>query len=142
MIVGAAVVELHIHGSQSLKARRGVVRAISQRVRNRMNLSVAEVGGQDTWQRAVLGLAAAGSDAVNVRRQLERAVEFIEGLGLAEVLGSDIDVETRHYFEAGALWDDDDGANGLREDDPEDADDGPGLRALGSSDRTREDDER
>ena len=48
MIVGAAVVEIYIHGSQSLKQKRGVVRSITRRVRNRFNLSVAEVGGQDT----------------------------------------------------------------------------------------------
>ena len=48
MIVGAAAVEIHIHESQSLKQKRGVVRSIAQRVRNRFQLSVAEVGGQDT----------------------------------------------------------------------------------------------
>ena len=67
MIVGASVVELHIEGCCSLKAKRGVVRSVSQRVRNRFNLAVAEVGGQDTWQRAVLGLAAAGSDSNSSR---------------------------------------------------------------------------
>ena len=92
MIVGASVVELHIHGCQSLKAKRGVVRSIVQRVRNRFNLSVAEVGGQDTWQRAVLGLTAAGSDAVTVRRVLEKAEGFIEDLHLAEVGVVDIEV--------------------------------------------------
>jgi uncharacterized protein YlxP (DUF503 family) len=92
MMVGAAVVELHIHGSQSLKQKRGVVRSISQRVRNRFNLSVAEVGGQDTWQIAVLGLTAAGTDRAAVRRRLERALEFIEDLHLAEVLSTDVEL--------------------------------------------------
>ena len=92
MIVGACVVELHIHGCQSLKAKRGVVRSIVQSVRNRFNLSVAEVGGQDTWQLAVLGLAAAGSDAVAVRRLLERASDFVEDLHLAEVTSVDFEV--------------------------------------------------
>ena len=73
MIVGASVVELHIEGCRSLKAKRGVVRSIVRRVRNRFNLSVAEVGGQDTWQYAVLGLAAAGFEAGLVRSVLERA---------------------------------------------------------------------
>ncbi len=41
MVIGAARVELHVHGSQSLKQKRGVVRAISQRVRNRFNVAVA-----------------------------------------------------------------------------------------------------
>jgi len=92
MIVGAALVELHVHGSQSLKAKRGVVRSISQRVRNRFNLAVAEVGGQDTWQRVQLGLAAAGSDAAAVRAVLDRAVRFIEELHLAEVTDSDVEL--------------------------------------------------
>jgi uncharacterized protein YlxP (DUF503 family) len=92
MIVGAAVVELHIHGSQSLKAKRGVVRSISHRVRNRFNLSVAEVGGQGTWQIAVIGMTTVGADPRTVRRVLDRAVVFVEDLHLAEVLDSDVEL--------------------------------------------------
>jgi uncharacterized protein YlxP (DUF503 family) len=92
MVVGAAVVEIHVHGSRSLKQKRGVVRSIVQRVRNRFNCSVAEVGGQDTWQRAVLGLGAVGSDETALRRQLEKALAFIEDLHLAEVLGSEVEI--------------------------------------------------
>jgi len=92
VIVGAALVEIHVHGSRSLKAKRGVVRSIKQRVRNRFNLAVAEVGGQDLWQRAQIGLTAVGSDATGVRRTLDRAIEFIEELHLAEVVGSDVEL--------------------------------------------------
>jgi uncharacterized protein YlxP (DUF503 family) len=66
MIVGAAIVEIHVHGSPSLKQKRGVVRSIQQRLRNRFNISVAEVGGQGTWQRAVLGMSVTGSEAAPV----------------------------------------------------------------------------
>jgi uncharacterized protein YlxP (DUF503 family) len=99
MIVGAAAVEIHIHGSQSLKSRRGVVRSISQRVRNRFGLSVAEVGGQDTWQLAVLGLATVGSDRRKVRSVLEQALAFIEDLHLAEVLNTDVELVDLPYRE-------------------------------------------
>lgn len=92
MVVGAARVQLHVHGSQSLKQKRGVVRSIIQRVRNRFNLSVAEVGGQDTWQVAVLGLAIAANEAATARRRLEQAVDFIEDLHLAEVLEQEIEI--------------------------------------------------
>jgi hypothetical protein len=104
MIVGAAVVEIHIHGSGSLKERRGVVRSIAQRLRNRFNLSVAEVGGQDTWQRAALGLSVAGSDATVVRKVLDRAVVFVEELHLAEVVGSDVELVELPYQEGGGPW--------------------------------------
>ena len=92
MIVGAAVVELHVHGSQSLKQKRGVVRSVVQRLRNRFNVAVAEIGGQDTWQRAVIGIAATGNDRRYVRGLLEKALTFVEETHLAEVIGSDIDM--------------------------------------------------
>jgi uncharacterized protein YlxP (DUF503 family) len=92
MIVGAALVEIRVHGSQSLKTKRGVVRSIQQRVRNRFNLGVSEVGGQGTWQLAQLGLCAVGSDMGTVRGVLQRAVSFIEELHLAEVLDSEVEI--------------------------------------------------
>ena len=111
MIVGAALIEIHVHGSQSLKAKRGVVQSIKQRLRNRFNLAVAEVGGQDTWQRAVLGLSAVGSDASKVRGVLEKAVRFVEELHLADVIASDIEFVDLPYeasAESAPWFEDDD----------------------------------
>ena len=92
MIVGAAVVELHVHGSQSLKAKRGVVRSITGRLRNRFNVSASEVGGQGTWQRAVIGLSMSGAEEVPIRRALEAAIRFVEETHLAQVVASDIEM--------------------------------------------------
>ena len=92
MVVGAALVELRVHGSQSLKQKRGVLRSIAGRLRNRFNVSVAEVGGQDTWQRAVLGRAIAGTEEAAVRRRLQRMLEAVEEMHLAEVTGFDLEV--------------------------------------------------
>lgn len=92
MVVAAARVELHVHGSQSLKEKRGVVRSITQRLRNRFNVAVAEVGGQDTWQRAVLGLATTALDAQTARLRLEKAISFIEDLHLAEVVDQEVEI--------------------------------------------------
>ncbi|MFO0690491.1 MAG: DUF503 domain-containing protein [Myxococcota bacterium] len=100
MIVGVAVVELRIHESQSLKEKRGVVRRIAGRLRHRFNASVAEVGGQDTWQRAVIGIAVAGSDETVVRRTLGRAVEFVDEMHLAEILGSEVELMRMPLAEA------------------------------------------
>jgi|SRR5690606_20730513 len=92
MVVGAAAIELHVHGSQSLKQKRGVIRSIVQRVRNQFNVAVAEIGGQGTWQRADLAIVTTGSSERVVREILERALVFVEDLHLAEVLGSDVEL--------------------------------------------------
>jgi len=108
MIVGAALVELHVHGSRSLKQKRGVVRSVVQRVRGQFNLAVAEVGGQDTWQRVVLGMTAVGSDARVVRRVLDRAIAFVEELRLAEVRNSDVEIlSLPEEQESLVLWEED-----------------------------------
>jgi uncharacterized protein YlxP (DUF503 family) len=112
MIVGAAVVEIHVHESQSLKAKRGVVRSIAGRLRNRFNLSVSEVGGQGTWQRAVIGLSMTGSEEVLLRRALERAVTAIEEMNLAQVVASEIEMIRLPLSEEGGLPD------GIEEDLP------------------------
>ncbi len=103
MIVGAAIVELHVQGSRSLKEKRGVVRSLSQRLRNRFNVSVAEVGGQGTWQRAALGLATAGSNELRVRQHLEQALRFVEATHLADVTATEIECFDTGYAET---WDD------------------------------------
>lgn len=92
MIVGVAVVELRIHASQSLNEKRGVVRKLVGRLRHRFNVSVSEVGGQETWQRAVIGLAMAGHDETVVRKTLRRAVDFVDETHLAEILASDFEL--------------------------------------------------
>ena len=106
MIVGAAVVEIHVHESQSLKAKRGVVRSIAGRLRNRFNLSVSEVGGQGTWQRAVIGMSMTGSEEIPLRRALEKAVAAIEQMHLAEVVASEIEMIRLPISEEGGLPDD------------------------------------
>ncbi|MBM4383951.1 MAG: DUF503 domain-containing protein [Deltaproteobacteria bacterium] len=92
MFVAAARVEVHVHGSQSLKQKRGVINSIKQRVRNEFNVSIAEVGGQDTWQIAVLGMAAVSEEAQDARVRLEKAIDFIAGLHLAEVIDQEVEI--------------------------------------------------
>lgn len=46
--------ELEILGAQSLKEKRSVVKSLKDRLHDRFNVSVAETGHQDVWQRAEL----------------------------------------------------------------------------------------
>ncbi|MEO6654103.1 MAG: DUF503 domain-containing protein [Ilumatobacteraceae bacterium] len=56
-------VEIRIPAAQSLKDRRQVVRSLLDGAQQRFHVSVAEIGGQDTWQRATLGFAVVASEA-------------------------------------------------------------------------------
>jgi uncharacterized protein len=77
LIAALVVVELHIPGVSSLKGKRSVVKSMIAGLRNDLGVSVAEIGHQDLWQRARLGVAiAAGSEtgARKVAQQVEKIV--------------------------------------------------------------------
>lgn len=75
--VGAARIDVHLADVTSLKSRRAHLRRIEARLVD-LGCSVAEVGAQDRWQRAVLGVAIAASSASGVDRVLERIATAVE----------------------------------------------------------------
>ena len=78
MIVGTAWIELHIPEVNSLKGKRQIIKSIKERIRNRFNVSIAEVEKQDLWQRAALGLACVANDKAQANRILSKVINFIE----------------------------------------------------------------
>jgi uncharacterized protein YlxP (DUF503 family) len=80
--------------NHSLKGKRGVLRSIQARVSNQFNISVAECGDQDLWQSAILGFGVVGSNRPIVETTLQKVVEFVDGLGLAQVG----EVETEFFY--------------------------------------------
>lgn len=71
MFVYAAVVEIAIP-CRSLKGKRGIVKSILARARNRFNLSGAEVDRQDDWGTAMLGFASVSGSRLRARQILEQ----------------------------------------------------------------------
>ena len=76
MFVGVLRLTLHIPGARSLKERRKVVRSFKDRVQARLRLSIAEVGGLDQHQRAVLGVAVGANDAARCDELLASAASM------------------------------------------------------------------
>ncbi|MBW3661273.1 MAG: DUF503 domain-containing protein [Gemmatimonadetes bacterium] len=75
-IVGIRVFDVHILGTQSLKEKRFVLRSVKDRIANRFNVSIAETGHQDLWQRAELAVAAVAGD----RRSVEKTLDTVRDL--------------------------------------------------------------
>jgi uncharacterized protein YlxP (DUF503 family) len=90
MLIAAALLELALGEAGSLKDKRRVVRAVKDRLRARFNVAVAEVDDQDERHSICLGLATVGGDPRHLRARLEKAIRYVEGLGLAEVIGDDV----------------------------------------------------
>jgi uncharacterized protein len=76
--LGAMRVELHLPGIDSLKGKRALLNRAKAALRSELECSVAEVGWQDKWQRAALGIAVAASTAGGAERVLDRVRAVIE----------------------------------------------------------------
>lgn len=92
MIVGLCTVELFLPESQSLKDKRQVLLSLKDRLREKFNLSVAEVDGQDLWQKAVLGLACVANEGRYVNRLLDQALNLIRAVPAVEIVQSRIEL--------------------------------------------------
>lgn len=82
-------VEIRIPDSHSLKDRRQVVRSVVDGARQRFAVSAAEVGGQDTWQRATLGFAVVASEARLVEDVVDQLDRFLWSRPEIEVIGAE-----------------------------------------------------
>ncbi len=71
MVIGLLVLELHFPGARSLKDKRQALRSLEQRIRNRFNVSIAEVEHQDLWQRARLAVVSVNTDQGHLESTLD-----------------------------------------------------------------------
>jgi uncharacterized protein YlxP (DUF503 family) len=92
MVVGIGTIVLRIPGNTSLKGKRKVVKSVTARLRNTFNVSVAEVGANDSHQRAEIGMAFVGNDRRYINSKLDKALNFVEDMQLAEIIDSEVEI--------------------------------------------------
>lgn len=92
MTVGILRITFLLHGNQSLKDKRRVVKSLVEKSRHRFNVSVAEVADQDAHQRATIGVAVIGNDGRVLNSLLDHIVEFMDSQGLAELMDHEIEL--------------------------------------------------
>lgn len=90
--VALGLVELHFPGVESLKGKRHVLKGLKERVKNRFNVSVAEVDHEDLWQRATLAVACVANDARLANEVVSKAVNLIESLSDGAVIDVRVEV--------------------------------------------------
>ena len=79
MTVGLARLTLFLPEVHSLKEKRMVLRRVKDRAQQKFNLAIAEVGENDIWQRALIGVAVIGSGRRFVESALDEVIRFVRG---------------------------------------------------------------
>ena len=92
MTIGIARLGLFLGGSHSLKDKRMVLRRLKDLVRQKFNAAIAEVGDNDVWQRAVIGITVVGNERRFVESALDEVIGFVRGK--ADVTGEERELQT------------------------------------------------
>ena len=86
MLVALQRFDLRIRESRSLKQKRHVVKSLTAALRQRFNVSVAEVAHQDLWQRATIAVASVAGQEYHLRRVAAEVERFVDTWPAVEVL--------------------------------------------------------
>ncbi len=93
MFVGIAKISLVIGESHSLKDKRMVLRRIKDRVRERLSVTLNEVGEHDIWQRAELGCAVVSAERHKAQELLDAVANVALAAGGAQIVAIAKDVQ-------------------------------------------------
>jgi len=92
MVIGVCQLDLLIRENNSLKEKRRTIKRIIERVKNKFNVSIAEVGNHDLWQSSQLSFCMVGNDKRFINSSLDKVIRFIEELHSAEIIKSEIEL--------------------------------------------------
>lgn len=85
--IGVLTLELRLEHAHSLKDKRQVVQSLKERLRHKFNVAVAEIDGQELWQRATVAAVTVSPShdfAEKVLRSVEEEAAALLGGTLAD----------------------------------------------------------
>jgi uncharacterized protein YlxP (DUF503 family) len=92
MLIGALQIELLIPESDSLKAKRFVLKSIKTRLRNKFNIAVSEVDHNEKWQRALLAIAMVSNEKQFLDKQKTQILNFLYQEHKVEVVDQQFEI--------------------------------------------------
>ncbi len=92
MIVGLLSLELHLPESNSLKSKRMIIKSLKDRIRNKFNVSIAEVDANDLWQRSVLGVACVANETKIINAILNEVRSIVSDTPSIQLIDSSMEM--------------------------------------------------
>ncbi len=90
MLAALCRFDLRIPGCTSLKQKRHVVKTLTASLRQKFNVSVAEVDHHDLWQRATIGVASVAEEGYHLKRVMHQVERHIGTFPAVEMIDADL----------------------------------------------------
>ncbi len=92
MVVGTGKIVLRLHGCNSLKEKRAIVKAMVNRIMNRFNISIAETAYNENLLKAEIGFSITGNNRRTVNSTMDKVFNMAESMGLAQIIDSEMEI--------------------------------------------------
>ncbi|AHM56167.1 hypothetical protein EAL2_c08670 [Peptoclostridium acidaminophilum DSM 3953] len=92
MFVGVCTLELYIFHAYSLKDKRQVIKSIIDRLKSRYNISVAEVGQNDVWNKSEIGISCVSNSKSQINEVFNKIVDFIDNDERVEITNMEMEI--------------------------------------------------
>ncbi|KXB71871.1 MULTISPECIES: DUF503 domain-containing protein [Peptoniphilus] len=86
MIIGICTCEIFIFNANSLKSKRSVVKSIIEKSKNRFNISIAEVGDNDKWQKSIIAFSTISNEQKVVEETMDKVINFFDSYSEIEII--------------------------------------------------------
>lgn len=92
MIIGLLTLELYLPESNSLKTKRFALKSLKDRAKNKFNVSIAEIGHSNLWQRSTIVFACVGNEVKIVNQNLDGVMSLALQISSIEVIDSKLEI--------------------------------------------------
>lgn len=92
MTIGLLQLSIFIPQANSLKSKRQILKSLKDKIRHKFNVSVAEVDGQDLWQRLTLAVACVNSDKRLINSMLSKVVNLVDSQHAIELVDYEMEM--------------------------------------------------
>jgi uncharacterized protein YlxP (DUF503 family) len=80
MVVGILQLQVSVFDAMTLKDKRRVLKSLKDRISNKFNVSIAEVGNNDNIRTALLAVAMVANEGRFVDSALSSIVDFVRAI--------------------------------------------------------------
>jgi len=92
MIIGTLYINIRLHGITSLKAKRKISSSLKQKMKNKFNLAVAEVGSENSLDYLEIGMVTLANSKIRVEEVLHKALSTVEAMSADDLQKVKIEV--------------------------------------------------
>jgi len=85
-------IEFHLPQAHSLKEKRGIIKRAINRIQAEFNVSAAEVGKNELWQSAEIGITIVGNQGGFVNSCLDQILTFVDKMGVGEITNQEMEI--------------------------------------------------